>query len=134
MQAVELMGDRLEVHLTGEDTGGALCLCVDFPSPGFQLVPHRHRNESETIHIVEGTFAFVLEGEERRLEAGDTVHVPRGAVHGIRNAGDTVGKRVLVFQPAGIEGFFLGIASTPAAELAALADAHGWDFSVSNEA
>ncbi len=39
------MGDRLEVRLTGEDTGGALCLVRDHPAPSFTLVAHRHRNE-----------------------------------------------------------------------------------------
>ena len=128
MEVVELMGDRIEVHVTGADSGGAVCVCVDFPSPGFRLVPHRHRNESETIHIVEGTFAFVLEGEERTLGPGDTVHVPKGAVHAIRNCGEGLGRRVLVFQPAGIEGFFLGAPNTPPGELLALAQAHGWEF------
>ncbi len=125
---VELPGVRLEVHLTGEDTGGSLCVCVDHPAPSFRLFPHRHRNEDETIHIVEGTYEFVLEGESRRLGPGDTVHVPRGSVHGIRNAGERTGRRVLVFHPAGIEGFFLGAANARPEELPALAAAHGWEF------
>ena len=128
MQVVELMGDRLEVHLTGADTGGSLCLAVDFPSPSFQLVPHRHRNEDETIHIVRGTFEFMLDGETRTIAAGDTVHVPRGTVHGIRNVGEEPGHRVLAFHPAGIEGFFLGAAETDRRDLPALAKRYGWEF------
>jgi quercetin dioxygenase-like cupin family protein len=139
MQQVWLLGDRLELHLTGEDTGGNLCVVVDHPSPGFQLVPHRHHNEDETIHIVDGTFEFVLNGETRELRPGDTVHVPRGAVHGIRNAGAVVGHRVLVFHPAGIEGFFLRAGTATAGELRdpqellALANEHGWEFVASDD-
>ena len=128
MRRVWFAGDMLEVHLTGEDTDGSLSLFVDHPSPGFDLVPHRHRNESETIHIVEGTFEFAMEGRQRTLGPGDTVHVPRGAVHAIRNSGATTGRRVLTFQPAGIEGFFLGVEQVRPDEVLDLALAHGWEF------
>jgi quercetin dioxygenase-like cupin family protein len=134
MQEVWLLGNRLEVHLTGDDTGGSLCVVVDHPPPEFQLVPHRHRNEDETIHILEGAFEFMLEGQAHRLGPGDTVHVPRGSVHGIQNVGTEVGRRVLVFHPAGVEGFFLNAGTSNAeqnrgaSELLALADQHGWEF------
>ena len=129
-----LMGDELEIHLTGADTGGSLCLVVDHPSPGFRLLAHRHLSEDETIHIVEGTFELLLDGATSTLGPGDTVHVPRGTAHGIRNAGDTPGRRVLVFHPAGIEEFFRA-AGTQAPEerrdpreLAELARVHGWEL------
>ena len=134
MDEVWLLGNRLEIHLTGEDTGGSLCLLVDHPPTEFNLIQHRHREEDETIHVVEGTYEFVHEGRTRRLGPGDTVHVPRGTVHGIRNVGDTVGKRVLVFHPAGIERFFLAAGtrdpseSRPPAELLELSEKFGWDF------
>src|SRR3712207_6382658 len=133
-QSVWLFGDRLDLQLTGEDTAGSLCVVVDHPSPGFRLVPHLHRNEDETIHIVHGEFEFVMEHETRTLGAGDTVHVPRGTVHGIRNAGTTTGRRVLIFHPAGIEGFFLEAGTESPDERrdpAAMRDAarrHGWEF------
>jgi hypothetical protein len=132
MQEVWLMGNRLEIHLTGDDTGGSLCLLVDHPPPEFQLVAHRHLNEDETIHIVEGTYEFVLEGRTRELGPGDTVHVPRGSVHGIRNVGEADGERVLVFHPAGLERFFLAAGTADPAEsragpeLLALSSQYGW--------
>lgn len=135
MEELWLPGVRLEVHLTGAETGGTLSLFVDHPEPGFQLVPHRHRDEDETIHVVEGTYEFVLEGQTRELGPGDTVHVPRGSLHGIRNAGETVGERVLVFRPAGIEAFFRAAGTSrpdearPVDELLALSAKHGWEFS-----
>ena len=123
------MGTELEVHLTGEDTGGSLFVAVDHPAPGFQLFPHLHDSEDETIHIVDGSFEFMLDGETRMLGPGDTVHVPRGTRHGIRNTGDTPGHRVLVFHPAGIEGFFLAADGlTDGDEILALAAKFGWRF------
>lgn len=135
MEELWLAGNRIEVHLTGENTGGSLAVFLDHPPQEFRLVPHRHRDEDETIHVVEGTYEFVLEGQTRALGPGDTVHVPRGSLHAIRNTGDATGKRVLVFHPAGIERFFRAAGTTdpaqprPTAELLALCERHGWQFS-----
>ena len=76
----------------------------------------------------------MLEGRTRELGPGDTVHIPRGSVHGIRNLGDAVGERVLVFHPAGIERFFRAAGTPapeeakPARELLELCERHGWQF------
>ena len=127
-------GVRTEVHLDGERTGGAFCLMVDRPPPGWSLPPHRHANESETIHVVEGEFEMDVEGAVTRLGPGDTIHVPRGAVHSGGNVGRRTGRRVVLFSPAGVEGFFLETgASAPDEEidLAAALDSarrHGWEF------
>jgi quercetin dioxygenase-like cupin family protein len=125
---------RTEIHLRGEDTGGAFCLLADEPPPGWSLPPHRHRNESETIHIVEGEFELDIAGERLLLGPGDTAHVPRGVVHFGGNRGDHPGRRVVLFSPAGIEAFFAETGTAgpddPVDVTAALASAqrHGWDF------
>lgn len=80
-------GVRTEVHLTGADTGGAFCLLFDEPPAGWSLPAHRHRDEAETIHVLDGEFEIEIEGERTRLSAGDTIHVPRGAVHEGANVG-----------------------------------------------
>ncbi len=139
MVQVWLAGDRLEIHLTGEDTGGSHCLVRDHPSPSFALVPHVHRNEDETIHIVDGTFDFVLDGVSRELGPGDTAFVPRGTVHAIRNTGPVAGCRVLLFSPAGIEHFFLEAGSASEDDqpdvraLMAAAERHGWEVTTGED-
>ncbi len=127
-------GVRTEIHLAAEDTGGAFCLLVDHPPPGWSLPAHRHRNEAETIHIVEGDFEIEVDGARLRLSGGQTVHVPRGAVHSGANVGEQPGRRVLLFSPAGMERFFLEAgAPGPGEELDAAgtlahATRHGWEF------
>jgi quercetin dioxygenase-like cupin family protein len=125
---------RTEIHLTAEDTGGAFCLLVDHPPPGWSLPAHRHRNEAETIHIVEGEFEMEIDGTRSRVPAGETVHVPRGVIHAGANVGERAGRRVLLFSPAGMERFFLEAGASTveddadrAAVLAAAAR-HGWEF------
>jgi quercetin dioxygenase-like cupin family protein len=127
-------GVRTEIHLVSGDTGGAFCLLVDEPPAGWSLPAHRHSNEAETIHIVEGDFVVVIDGEPSCLSAGETVHVPTGAIHSSANVGERPGRRVVLFSPAGMERFFLE-AGVPTAECeidlrAALASAvrHGWEF------
>ena len=120
-------GVRVTIGLAGEATEGAFALLVDRPPVGWSLPPHRHRNESETIHVVAGRFELVVEGERRELGPGDSVHVPRGTLHEGRNIGDDEGRRVIVFSPAGVEGWFRAAAAEPdrAGELAL---EYGWEF------
>jgi quercetin dioxygenase-like cupin family protein len=126
-------GVRTTVQLTGADTDGRLCLLVDEPPQGWSLPPHRHLNESETIHVVAGRFALDVGGAAVAAGPGDTVHVPVGVVHSGRCV-DGPGRRVVVFSPSGIEAFFLETgAESPEAAVdlrAALESAtrHGWRF------
>lgn len=135
MEVVWLPGDvRLEVHLTSADTGGAFCLLVDHPPAGWSLPAHRHAREAETIHVVEGRFEQVVDGETHVLGPGDTIHVPQGASHAGANIGEGTGRRVILFSPGGLERFFLEVgAPTPdavpgVAEVLAAAGRHGWRF------
>jgi quercetin dioxygenase-like cupin family protein len=127
-------GVRTEVHLSGEETDGAFCLLIDHPPGGWALPAHRHRGVAETIHIVEGEFELLLDGTTTRLSAGQTVYVPADAVHAGGNVGSSIGRRVVIFSPAGIEGFFLEAgAPSPDAEVdpaavLACATRYGWEF------
>jgi len=127
-------GVRTEIHLTGGDTGGAFCLLVDQPPPGWSLPPHLHRGAAETIHIVEGDFEMEVEGQRSLLAPGQTLHVAADLVHSGGNVGAGPGRRVVMFSPAGMEGFFRETGA-PAADAeidasAALGSArrHGWEF------
>ena len=60
-----------------EDTGGEFCLLVDHPPAGWSLPAHRHRNEAETIYVVEGEFEMEIDGTRSRLSPGQAVHVPQ---------------------------------------------------------
>ena len=127
-------GVRTEIHLGAGDTGGAFCLLVDHPPAGWSLPAHRHGNEAETIHVLDGDFEMEIDGRRELVSAGQTVHVPRGVVHSGANVGSRPGRRVLIFSPAGMERFFADAGASgpeqepdPAVVLAA-ATRHGWQF------
>jgi quercetin dioxygenase-like cupin family protein len=131
---VWMPGDvRTEIHLTGEDTAGAFCLLADQLPAGWALPPHRHAGAAETMHVISGAMAAVVDGEETVAEAGETVHVPRGVLHSSRNAGAEPLRRVVIFSPAGMERFFMeaGAAAPQDVDARAALDAamrHGWEF------
>jgi quercetin dioxygenase-like cupin family protein len=127
-------GVRTEIHLVSEDTDGAFCLLVDHPPAGWSLPAHRHNNESETIHILEGGFEMLVDGARSQLTAGESIHIPKGVVHSGANIGAEQGRRLVLFSPAGMERFFIE-AGAPAPETqidlqATLSAAinHGWEF------
>ena len=122
-------GVDARLHVTGAESDGAFVMLTDSAPPGWSLPPHRHANESETIHITRGALWLEVEGHRRELRAGESAFVPRGALHTGGTLGDDRVERVVVFSPAGMERFFTALAATsdPAAMLE-LATVHGWTF------
>lgn len=84
-------------------------MLIDEPPAGWALPTHRHRDEAETIHVLEGRFEMDIAGEPRELRTGETIHIPAGVDHGGRNSGDQHGRRVVIFSPGGMERFFLEV-------------------------
>src|SRR2546430_17108688 len=74
-------GIRTEIHLDGDQTGGAFCLLLDQPPAGWALPAHRHQNEAETIHILEGEFEMEVEVARSRMASCNTNQFPRGVMH-----------------------------------------------------
>lgn len=51
---------------------------------------HSHDGFEETIYGLEGTVSFTVDGEQVRVGPGDTLCIPRGAVHSfVADDGDT---------------------------------------------
>ena len=53
-------------------------------NPGKSISYQRHLHRSEAWTFVEGEGLFVLDGNEKRIEAGDTVIIPRGHKHTVK--------------------------------------------------
>jgi len=48
---------------------------------------HVQPNEEQFTLVLEGKLLFILEDEERILERGDLIHIPRGVAHTSRGLG-----------------------------------------------
>jgi glucokinase len=55
--------------------------------PGHRLSYQKHQQREETWMIAAGEALIVLDGQERRLKAGDTIHIPKTSLHRIGNPG-----------------------------------------------
>jgi mannose-6-phosphate isomerase-like protein (cupin superfamily) len=63
--------------------------------------PHFHPGQDESFEVLEGELTAVVDGEERVLAAGDTLEVPRGAVHKMWNSGGGTTRAIWRTLPAG---------------------------------
>jgi quercetin dioxygenase-like cupin family protein len=62
---------------------------------------HFHPGQDERFEVLEGVLTVRVDGDERELRAGDTVEIPRRAVHQMWNAGDVPARATWVTSPAG---------------------------------
>ena len=101
-------GERFTFLETAEDTGGGYVRIELRVEPrGFVAAPHVHPRIEETFQILSGTFAFVVDGEERRVGAGEGATIRAGTPHAWWNSSDEEGVAIVEFRPAlNTEGFF----------------------------
>jgi mannose-6-phosphate isomerase-like protein (cupin superfamily) len=55
--------------------------------PGQAHALHAHAGLDKVYQVVEGEGAFLLEGRELPMKAGDLLVAPAGVPHGVRNTG-----------------------------------------------
>ena len=88
--------------LEGTDTKGVLALFEVVVPPNVRVpAPHRHVSYDETIYGLAGICAFVVDGHEFLMGAGESMFIPRGAAHEFQNRG-TATARFLVSVTPGI--------------------------------
>lgn len=75
---------------SGSTTNGELFEQRVEYAPGSPFPPsHYHPAQSELFEVEQGAMVYVIDGRERRLEAGEMLELPPGAVHKARNASAT---------------------------------------------
>ena len=114
-ESVWLVGDRITVKLTSEDTGGVYSVAEEISPPQGGPPPHTHSQEEETLYVLEGEVEFLLGEDTIPAGAGSCVYVPRGALHTFKNVGTSPSRVLAVLSPGGFEKFFLE-AGEPAPE------------------
>jgi quercetin dioxygenase-like cupin family protein len=107
--------DHTFVKVGAEETDGAYALREDNLKPGFALGLHRHDHHAETFYVLEGPIEFHVNGDWIVAETGTCIHVPPGAPHASRLPGGSHGRMLMIYQPAGFDGYL--------AELVTMTDA-----------
>jgi quercetin dioxygenase-like cupin family protein len=92
---------RINFLLEAADTNGSVAM-FEFTVPVGARVPiaHSHKNYGETIYGVEGVVTFTVNGKAVNIGPGESHFIPRGAVHGFNNLGQTDAKALAVVTPA----------------------------------
>lgn len=111
---LNVLGDRVLVKLTGENTNAQFALTEQVNEPGTGLPPHRHTQEDETFLVLEGQVEFVVGSDTAIVEAGGLAYAPRGTVHSFRVVSDTPARMLIHVSPAGLENMFQELSELPA--------------------
>lgn len=61
--------------------------------------PHSHSNNEEIVYVLEGTLRYTVGSETRDLTPGQTMHTPKGTVHGFSNPMDRPARALIVLSP-----------------------------------
>jgi len=120
--------------IRSEDTGSAFSQWVEDVPVGIGPPMHIHHKEQELFRILPGEFRFWCAGETLESRTGDTVLIPSGAPHTLKNIGQDTGRLLITMTPGGLERFFDEVQdqrlhpSTDMPQIAALAAGYNLEF------
>lgn len=97
------------VHVGGIETQGAYAMIEQRHPPGRGAPVHYHQREAESLYVLEGEYAILLDGRSFRLNAGEAVTVPAGVPHAFLNKGPGVTRLLVTVVPAGIEEYLAAL-------------------------
>ena len=104
------------VLATGQQTDGAFTLLqTQNEPPGFGPPMHRHRDAAEAFYVLEGEYLMHLTDRRESCPSGSFVYVPRDVPHTFTVTSAGPGKKLNVFAPAAMVGFFEQLAAEEAA-------------------
>lgn len=82
-------GEYTNVIVNVEQSGGAYVISDGIIAPNSSIPDHYHLWEDQTFHVLEGKLEAKIGEQIWVLEAGDSVHCPRGISHYMKNIGET---------------------------------------------
>jgi mannose-6-phosphate isomerase-like protein (cupin superfamily) len=108
-ETLSVIGHDINVIIGGERTADAYSIFELNVPPNVGPGLHIDKAWDEWWFVIEGTFAFTLNGEPAELTAGGFAHGAKGIPHTFKNVGETTGKLVMVTMPSGLEKFFRNV-------------------------
>jgi quercetin dioxygenase-like cupin family protein len=90
-----------EVTRSTADTAGAYFEAINVIRPGFDGPPlHAHPNAEESYAVTQGELDVCVAGAWRKLMAGESLTVPPGVAHTLKNSSPAEVRLVNVHKPA----------------------------------
>jgi quercetin dioxygenase-like cupin family protein len=106
-------GGPLTFKARGAETAETLTAFENVIAPGDGPPLHTHDTEGESWYVIEGSLRFRLGDDIQSAPQGSFVYVPPQTPHCFQNDGDTPTRILVLFTPAGMEGFFERFAAFP---------------------
>jgi mannose-6-phosphate isomerase-like protein (cupin superfamily) len=100
-----LAGVVMKCLLSGEQTAGQFCLLENRSGGNTRTPIHVHARDDETLYIIEGELTALLDGQPRRLTAGESIFLPRGIPHQLMNMSGNPSRYILIGTPALFDRF-----------------------------
>jgi len=93
-------GMAIRPRIEPAESDGAVAIHeFDVPAGVSLPVPHSHDAYDETIYGVKGTVTFTIEGKPHAISPGETLFIPRGAVHVFANTDDVDATALAIITP-----------------------------------
>jgi mannose-6-phosphate isomerase-like protein (cupin superfamily) len=67
--------------------------------PGTAEQLHYHEHAQQVFYILSGTATFEVEGDIKTVTAGQSIHIPKGTKHRIKNSGETDLHFLVISEP-----------------------------------
>jgi mannose-6-phosphate isomerase-like protein (cupin superfamily) len=100
-----LAGIIMKRLLSGEQTAGQFCLFENRSDGNTKTPIHVHARDDETVYIIEGELSAVVDGQPRRLTAGESIFLPRNIPHQLVNMSGIPCRYILIGTPALFDRF-----------------------------
>jgi quercetin 2,3-dioxygenase len=99
--------NQVAYKVSSQDTSGGLFILEQVSLRKGGPPRHLHHGQDEWFYVMEGEYVFEVGQERMRLRPGDSLLAPRRLPHVWAFVGETPGKILIGFQPAGrMEMFF----------------------------
>lgn len=93
-------GMAIRPRIEPDESDGAVAIHeFDVPAGTSLPVPHSHDAYEETIYGVKGTVTFTVQGTPHDVGPGETLFIPRGAVHTFANTGPDDATALAIITP-----------------------------------
>ena len=101
------LNQTLNIKSTGKETGGTATWILVETSAREGVPFHKHLHEDESFYVIDGLFEITTGDATIHGGPGTFTFGPRNLPHRWTNVGDGRGRLLSVFNPSGIEGYFL---------------------------
>ena len=101
MDANEINAGQLTIRylIDGSRTGSMGVFELTVPAGSNVPPPHSHSSNEEIVYVLEGKLRYTVGSDMRDLSPGQTMHTPRGTVHGFSNPFDRVARALITLSP-----------------------------------